>query len=498
MTTAERVGLRIQFDNSYARLPERFAVRLSPTPVTAPRLVRMNEPLARKLGIDPSELATQQGVEILAGNRLAEGSEPLAMAYAGHQFGGFVPQLGDGRAILLGEVIDRDGTRRDIQLKGSGPTPFSRQGDGRAALGPVLREYIVSEAMAALGIPTTRSLTVVTTGEAVSRETPLPGAVLTRVATSHIRVGTFQYFAARGDIDGVRTLADYVIARHYPEVTNTDQPYAALLDAVIDRQAVLVAQWMMVGFIHGVMNTDNCSIAGETIDYGPCAFIDTYHPGTVYSSIDQQGRYAFGNQPQIAQWNLARLAETLLPILSDSDKKSMELAQASIGAFGEKFQAACTIGLRKKLGLVEERSGDLELAHDLLGRMAANAADFTLTFRYLAEAAVNVAADDTVRRLFKDPFAFDSWAVKWRERLSVEAGTSAQRCEAMRRVNPKYIPRNHRVEQALDAAVQRADWAPFEQLLAVLAAPFDEQPENAIYALPPSPEEVVQQTFCGT
>ena len=352
--------------------------------------------------------------------------------------------------------------------------------------------------MAALGIPTTRSLTVVTTGEAVSRETPLPGAVLTRVATSHIRVGTFQYFAARGDIDGVRTLADYVIARHYPEVTNTDQPYAALLDAVIDRQAVLVAQWMMVGFIHGVMNTDNCSIAGETIDYGPCAFMDTYHPGTVYSSIDQQGRYAFGNQPQIAQWNLARLAETLLPILSDSDKKSMELAEASIGTFGEKFQAACTIGLRKKLGLVEERSGDLELAHDLLGRMAANAADFTLTFRYLAEAAVNVAADDTVRRLFNDPLAFDSWAVKWRERLSVGGGSSAQRCEAMRRVNPKYIPRNHRVEQALDAAVQRADWAPFERLLAVLAAPFDEQPENAIYALPPSPEEVVQQTFCGT
>src|SRR6516165_2886872 len=277
MTTAERVGLRIQFDNSYARLPERFAVRLSPTPVTAPRLVRMNEPLARKLGIDPSELATQQGVEILAGNRLAEGSEPLAMAYAGHQFGGFVPQLGDGRAILLGEVIDRDGTRRDIQLKGSGPTPFSRQGDGRAALGPVLREYLVSEAMAALGIPTTRSLTVVTTGEAVSRETPLPGAVLTRVASSHIRVGTFQFFAAQGDLDAIRRLADHVIARHYPEAADAANRYRTLLDLVISRQAALIARWLLVGFIHGVMNTDNMSIAGETIDYGPCAFMDVYH-----------------------------------------------------------------------------------------------------------------------------------------------------------------------------------------------------------------------------
>src|SRR6185437_576523 len=343
------------FQNTYSALPANFFARVAPTPVTSPRLIKLNRPLAIHLGLDPDVLSTPEGAEILAGKRLPDGADPIAMAYAGHQFGGFVPQLGDGRAILLGEVIDGDGTRRDIQLKGSGPTPFSRQGDGRAPLGPVLREYIVSEAMAALGIPTTRSLTVVTTGEAVSRETSLPGAVLTRVANSHIRVGTFQYFAARGDIDGVRTLADYVIARHYPEVTNADQPYAALLDAVIDRQAALVAQWMMVGFIHGVMNTDNCSIAGETIDYGPCAFMDTYHPGTVYSSIDHQGRYAFGNQPQIAQWNLARLADTLLPILSDSDKKSMELAQASIGAFGEKFEAACTTGLRKKLGLMEER-----------------------------------------------------------------------------------------------------------------------------------------------
>src|SRR6516165_8309964 len=303
-----------EFDNSYARLPDRFFTRLQPTPVASPRLVKLNTELALDLGLDPERIATPVGVEMLAGNLVPQGGEPLAMAYAGHQFGTFVPQLGDGRAILLGEVIDRDGVRRDIQLKGSGPTPFSRLGDGRAALGPVLREYIVSEAMAALGIPTTRALAAVATGELVWREIPLPGAVLTRVASSHIRVGTFQFFAAQGDLDAIRRLADYVIARHYPEAVNAAKRYRTFLDLVISRQAALIASWMLVGFIHGVMNTDNMSIAGETIDYGPCAFMDVYHPGTVYSSIDNMGRYAYGNQPRIAQWNLARLAETLLPL----------------------------------------------------------------------------------------------------------------------------------------------------------------------------------------
>jgi serine/tyrosine/threonine adenylyltransferase len=488
----------IAFDNSYARLPDRFAARLAPTPVPAPRLVRINAPLARDLGIDPAGLATQEGIEILAGNRIAQGSEPLAMAYAGHQFGGFVPQLGDGRAILLGEVIGRDGHRRDIQLKGSGQTPFSRRGDGRAALGPVMREYIISEAMAALAIPTTRSLAVVTTGEPVYRETAVPGAVLTRVASSHIRVGTFQYFAARRDIDGVRTLADHVIARHYPEAAHADHLYIALLDAVIGRQAALVARWMLVGFIHGVMNTDNCSIAGETIDYGPCAFMDGYHPGTVYSSIDHAGRYAFGNQPAIAQWNLARFAETLLPVLSDTETTSIERAQASLANFTRHFAAAHDAGLRAKLGLDQERPGDPELAQDLFDRMAASQADFTLTFRNLADASTDATADDAVRRLFRDPSAFDGWAVKWRDRLAAEGRDPAETRDAMRRVNPKYIPRNHRVEEALDAAVQDADFAPFERLLTVLAAPFDDQPQHAAYANPPLPDEVVQQTFCGT
>lgn len=320
---------------------------MAPTPVTSPKLVKLNRPLAKHLGLDPDWLAGLEGVEILAGKRVPDGADPIAMAYAGHQFGHFVPQLGDGRAILLGEVIDADGVRRDIQLKGSGPTPFSRRGDGRAALGPVLREYIVSEAMAALGIPTTRSLAAVVTGENVVRETLLPGAVLTRVASSHIRVGTFQYFAARSDVAGVRRLADHVIARHYPDVANAERPYHVLLDAVIARQAELVARWLLVGFIHGVMNTDNTSISGETIDYGPCAFMDSYHPATVFSSIDEQGRYAYGNQPRIALWNLTRFAECLLPLFSEDQEKAIAEAQSALGNFAEKFDAAYYAGLRK-------------------------------------------------------------------------------------------------------------------------------------------------------
>ncbi len=382
-------GAGFAFDNSYARLPERFFVKLAPTPVPTPRLIRLNQALARQLGLDPRALDTPDGAAIFGGNRVPDGAEPLAMAYAGHQFGHWVPQLGDGRAVLLGEIIDQDGVRRDIQLKGAGRTPFSRRGDGRAVLGPVLREYLVSEAMAALGIATTRSLAAVTTGERIQRDGPQPGAVLTRVASSHVRIGTFEFFAARGDTDAVRILADYVIARHYPDVAGAAQPHAALFEAVVGRTAALVASWQLVGFIHGVMNTDNMSIAGETIDYGPCAFMDTYHPGTVYSSIDSGGRYAYGNQPRIAQWNLASLAEALLPLLGDGDGEAAAVAaaQAAIDGFPGRFDAAWLAGMRAKLGLVAAEEGDQDLARDLLDRMAGNRADFTLTFRRLSDAA---------------------------------------------------------------------------------------------------------------
>ncbi|HKD24114.1 MAG TPA: YdiU family protein, partial [Rhizomicrobium sp.] len=375
MDASDATASLARFDNSYARLPERFYARLPPTPVAAPKLVRINEPLAIELGLDPARLASPEGVAMLAGNRVAEGADPIAMAYAGHQFGTFVPQLGDGRAILLGEVVDRHGRRRDIQLKGSGPTPFSRRGDGRAALGPVLREYIVSEAMAALGVPTTRALAAVTTGETVWRETPLPGAVLARVASSHIRVGTFQFFAARGDNEAVKELADHVIARHYPEARGAASPYRALLEGVIARQARLVAQWLNIGFIHGVMNTDNMSIAGETIDYGPCAFMDAYHPATVFSSIDEMGRYAYGNQPTIAHWNLTRLAETLLPLLADNEEAAIEEAKAALATFAPLFNAAYVDGLRRKLGLIAPEPDDITLGQDLLKLMADNGTD---------------------------------------------------------------------------------------------------------------------------
>jgi uncharacterized protein YdiU (UPF0061 family) len=486
------------FDNTYAALPDGFFARVAPTPVASPKLVKLNRPLALHLGLDPDWLSSPEGVEILAGKRVPDGADPIAMAYAGHQFGHFVPQLGDGRAILLGEVIDADGVRRDIQLKGSGPTPFSRRGDGRAALGPVLREYIVSEAMAALGIPTTRSLAAVVTGENVVRETLLPGAVLTRIASSHIRVGTFQYFAARSDVAGVRRLADHVIARHYPDIADAERPYHALLDAVIGRQAELVARWLLVGFIHGVMNTDNTSISGDTIDYGPCAFIDSYDPATVFSSIDEMGRYAYGNQPRIALWNLTRFAECLLPLFCDDQDKAIAEAQSALGGFAEKFDAAYYDGLRRKLGLFTTRADDPELANDLLKAMAENAADFTLTFRRLSDAALGPAGDAHVRQLFADPAAYDAWAVRWRQRSSDEPQDAAARRAAMRAVNPAFIPRNHRVEAVIEAAVNRHDFAPFEELLAILAQPYEDQPAFAAYAEPPEQHERVLQTFCGT
>src|ERR1700759_3171562 len=432
MLILRSMTVHFPFQNTYTLLPDGFFARVAPTPVVSPRLVKLNRPLAIRLGLDPDVLDSPEGAEILAGKRVPSGAEPIAMAYAGHQFGHFVPQLGDGRAILLGEVIDRDGVRRDIQLKGSGPTPFSRRGDGRAALGPVLREYIVSEAMFALGIPTTRSLAAVMSGENVVRETMLPGAVLTRVASSHIRVGTFQYFAARQDTDALRRLADHVIARHYPELARTDRPYHALLSGVVARQAALVARWLHIGFIHGVMNTDNTSISGETIDYGPCAFMDHYDPGQVFSSIDEGGRYAYANQPRIALWNLTRLAECLLPLMADDQDKAIAEAQEILGAFPETFAAAYQAGLRSKIGLFTARDGDEALVQDLLDAMAQAKADFTLAFRRLSDAAAGDIGD--VRALFAEPAAFDEGAARWQKRIAEEPQSSAERQAAMRAI----------------------------------------------------------------
>ena len=486
------------FDNTYARLPKRFYAPTAPTPVKAPRLIRLNRPLALQLGLDPHWLTSVEGVEVLAGNRVPAGAASIAMAYAGHQFGGFVPQLGDGRAILLGEVVDQGGVRRDIQLKGPGPTPFSRRGDGRAALGPVLREYVVSEAMAALGVPTTRALAAVTTGEKVYREETLPGAVLTRVASSHIRVGTFQFFASRDDVEGVRLLADHVIARHYPNAAQAERPYRALLDAVIKAQAELIARWMLVGFIHGVMNTDNMSIAGETIDYGPCAFLDQYDPETVFSAIDTQGRYAYMNQPAVGGWNLTRLAECLLPVLSENEDLAIAEAQEALGAYESTFEKAYEAGLRRKLGLLTEREEDLALGRDLLQAMGTNGADFTLTFRRLSNAALAPENDASVRSLFTDPPAYDPWVSRWRQRLALEGIDPTTRRDAMRAVNPAYIPRNHRVEAVIRAAIDADNLGPFEELLSVLAKPFEDQPAFVQYAEPPQHHERVEQTFCGT
>lgn len=490
--------VRFPFDNTYARLPERFFARVSPTPVRAPRLIRVNGPLAVRLGVDADLLAGEEGIQVLAGNSVPETAEPIATAYAGHQFGTFVPQLGDGRAILLGELVEPTGARRDVQLKGSGRTPYSRSGDGRAALGPVLREYVVSEAMAALGIPTTRALAAVTTGEPVFRETVLPGAVLTRVASSHIRVGTFQFFASRGDTEGLRLLADHVIARHYRDAARAERSYRALLDAVIRAQAELIAKWMLVGFIHGVMNTDNMSVAGETIDYGPCAFMDAYNPETVYSAIDRYGRYAYFRQPAIGGWNLTRFAECLLPLLSDDTDRAISEAEESLDAYTPAFERAYQAGLRRKLGLLTELEGDVGLGLDLLQTMGDNGADFTLTFRRLCEAVSREGDESGVRSLFANPSAYDEWALRWRRRLAQEPTDAATRRAAMLSANPAYIPRNHRVEAVIRAAVEEDDFAPFHELVSVLSHPCEDQPACARYEAPPAEHEQVLQTFCGT
>jgi uncharacterized protein YdiU (UPF0061 family) len=494
------------FSNSYARLPEHFFVRQDPVAVARPRLIVFNQVLAQELGLDAGALAPDTLAAIFGGNLVPAGAEPISMAYAGHQFGTFVAQLGDGRAILLGEVLDRTGARRDIQLKGAGRTPFSRRGDGRAALGPVLREYLVSEAMHALGIASTRALAAVATGEPVYRDRPVPGAVLTRVAASHVRVGTFQYFAARGDEASVRLLADYVLARHYPGTAGAERPYLALLEAVARRQAALVAHWMMAGFVHGVMNTDNMAVSGETIDFGPCAFIESYDPAAVFSSIDESGRYAFGNQPNAARWNIARLAEALLPLIDPDPARAVELAQEVIAAFPAWHDDSWTAGMRGKLGLTLAQDGDRDLAADLLELMRLSEADFTLTFRRLCEAAADASAsvsasasaDRGVRALFADPGAYDRWAARWRARLAREPHSAAQRAQAMRRANPAYIPRNHRVQQALDAAIDSEDFAPFTQLLEAVSHPYDDQEAHAAYATPALPGERVLRTFCGT
>ncbi|MBF0271521.1 MAG: YdiU family protein [Magnetococcales bacterium] len=489
-------SIAFNFKNSYQTLPESFYARVAPVPVANPRLMVFNHALAAELGLDPAALEPWAPL-LFSGNRLPTDAVPIAMVYAGHQFGHFVPRLGDGRAILLGEVIDRNGNRRDIQLKGSGRTPYSRQGDGRAWMGPVLREYLVSEAMHALGIPTTRALAAVATGEIVRREQPLPGAVLTRVAASHIRIGTFEYFAARGDHQAVRLLADHVLARHFPEIEPQKDPYLALLQAVTERQAFLIARWMLVGFIHGVMNTDNMTVSGETIDYGPCAFLDAYDPGTVFSSIDQWGRYAFGNQPGIAAWNLARLAGTLLPIMGLGNQVALERASAIIDGFHGRFTQYWLEGMRRKLGLGASAPEDVALIQDLLSIMQNGGADFTLTFRRLCAAAVDHEADASVRSLFTQPAAFDSWVVRWRTRLQRDAMDAKARYASMRAANPAYIPRNHRVETALEAARQ-GDIGPFETLLALLRHPCDDQPAAKGHADPPPPPQRPFQTFCGT
>ncbi|MFA6154009.1 YdiU family protein [Mesorhizobium sp.] len=486
-----------ELSNSYAQLPERFFSRSEPKPVSEPRLIRFNRPLADELGLDAGQLTGPDGLETLVGNRFPEGLQPVALAYAGHQFGNFVPQLGDGRALLLGEVVDVNGNRRDIQLKGSGPTRFSRNGDGRAALGPVLREYVVSEAMAALGIPTTRSLAAVLTGDPVYREVRLPGAVLTRVASSHIRIGTFQYFAARRDTEALKILADYCIQRHFPHLAGEARPYGALLTAVVAAQADLVARWMLVGFIHGVMNTDNMTISGETIDYGPCAFMDAYDPSAVFSSIDRHGRYAYANQPRVATWNLARFAETLLPLMSADENEAVAEAEHVLRSFQASYETVLQRGFRRKLGLLTEADGDLQLAADFLDVLARGEADFTLGFRRLGDDLDTEEGQGTARQLFQDPGAFDAWSARWRERIASEATDSATRRATMHAVNPKFIPRNHRIEQMIQAA-SSGDFTPFDEILGVVTRPFEEQPGMERYAEPPRPDERVLQTFCGT
>jgi uncharacterized protein YdiU (UPF0061 family) len=476
------------FDNTFARDLTDLYLPWQPAPVPAPELLVLNDDLAVELGADPAALRTPDGLAVLAGNAVAEGSTPLAQAYSGHQFGGFSPRLGDGRALLIGEVIDVDGRRRDLHLKGSGRTPFSRGGDGKAVVGPMLREYIVGEAMHALGIPTTRALAVVATGESIAREQMLPGAILTRVAASHLRVGTFQYAATQGDVELIRRLADYAVARHYPDAAGAPNPYVALLRSVLEAQASLVARWMAVGFIHGVMNTDNMTISGETIDYGPCAFMDEFDPATVFSSIDTGGRYAYGNQPQIALWNLTRLAEALLPLIADDTEAAVAQATAELERFAGRFDEHWTAAMRAKLGIANPADDDRQLLDDLATQMQAQRADYTTVFRALATAREGDTGP--VRALFGGSLLFDAWLARWQARATASAAE-------MRGVNPVYIARNHIVEAAL-AAATAGDMQPVHRLIEVVSDPFTERAGLEQYAVPAPGGSSGYRTFCGT
>jgi uncharacterized protein YdiU (UPF0061 family) len=478
-----------RLEHTYSRLPTLFHAAVAPTPAARPRTVLLNRDLARELGLDPEVLAREEYAAVFTGNRLPEGAAPLAQAYAGHQFGHFA-RLGDGRAILLGEQVGPDGRRHDIQLKGAGPTPYSRRGDGRAALGPMLREHLVGEAMHALGIPTTRALAVAATGEPVLRAAPLHGAVLVRVAASHIRVGTFEWAAAAGGPEAVRALADHAIARHYPGLVGAGRPYRAFLDAVIGRQASLVAGWQLVGFVHGVMNTDNMAVSGETIDYGPCAFMESYDPATVFSSIDHGGRYAYGRQPAIAQWNLARLAEALLPLLDDDEARAVDLANESLAAFPELHQGHWLRGMRAKLGLVGEHPDDGALAEDFLAILRRGRMDYTNAFRDLTAGRLEASPSDDA--------ALGDWLVRWRRRAMPEMRKSEDSRALMRRMNPAFIPRNHKVEEALFAAAEHGDLGPYSELLGIVTRPFDHDRDLPCHGKPAPADAGPYRTFCGT
>lgn len=484
------------FDNTFAQQLEGFYTATQSAKAPAPKLIKINTALAEQLGLNLSALNEYDLLEIFSGISAPAGASPLAQVYAGHQFGGFSQRLGDGRALLLGEVLDKNGVRFDIQLKGSGRTPYSRGGDGKSALGPVLREYMLSEAMYALGIPTTRALAAVLTGEAVIRGEPLPGGVFTRVAASHIRIGSFQYFAARGETDKVRQLADYAIARHYPAIREEQNPYLSLLTTVADAQSSLVSQWMLVGFIHGVMNTDNMTISGETIDYGPCAFMDTYAPETVFSSIDANGRYAYQNQAPIAQWNLARLAETLLPLIDADSDHAVELAMQVINQFPEKYSGYWLAGMRKKLGLMQSQDDDVTLMNDLLASMDGQNVDYTQLFRSLID--VQQGQKQSAQVLFANAAEFNRWLDRWQQRLSLEKTGIEEQIDLMSKVNPVYIPRNHKVEEAIQAAVANADYSKFEMLNEVLSNPYQIQPGKDAYAQAAPKEFAAYKTFCGT
>ena len=486
----------IPFDNSYARLPENFFKKVNPNVPPMPTLIRVNTELASFLGIDVDWLKSSKGLAMLSGQKLPEGSDPLAMAYAGHQFGGWSPKLGDGRALLIGEVIANDGIRRDIQLKGSGHTPFSRSGDGKSALGPVLREYIVSEAMEALGVPTTRALAAVSSGENVVRNGMEPGGIFTRVAQSHVRIGTFQYFYARQDNDSLKVLADYVIERHYPEALTAVNPYATLLRLIAARQAELIAKWMSFGFIHGVMNTDNVQIVGETIDFGPCAFMDDFHPQKVFSSIDHHGRYAWGKQSEIGQWNLMKLADTLLSLIDDDIDRAKVAAEDAIHHFNKLFQISIFTKFSRKLGLLSDDESQNDLIAHTFEVMTENEVDFTLFFRHLTK-VYSGGGTDLLCRLFKNPAAFENWLTMWREYITRDGGNEKERLKTMQTYNPILIPRNHRIAEAIFAGEQ-GDFKVFNRLVEAFRNPYKEQPEYADLEQAPEAVEIVHQTFCGT